>query len=107
MALPANEPANDHDGDAHEDNHERMVDDRLPTESDSRESSRGRRYRADGIIVYFDARKCWHSGVCVKGLPAVFDVKRRPWIDPTADSPEVIAARIDLCPSAALTYDLV
>ena len=79
--------------------HERAVDDRLPAKSD-------RRYRADDITVYFDARTCWHSGVCVRGLPAVFDVTRRPWIDASADSPEAIAARIDLCPSGALSYDL-
>lgn len=105
MAVP-DESITSQDGLSPSDTHERAVDDRLPAKSDSGEESRGRRYTADGITVYFDARRCWHSGVCVRGLPAVFDVKRRPWIDAAADTPEAIAARIDLCPSGALSYDL-
>jgi uncharacterized Fe-S cluster protein YjdI len=106
MVTPLGEPGASQDAQPRSDVQERALDDRLPAQSDSGEESRGRRYRADGITVYFDARRCWHSGVCVRGLPAVFDVKRRPWIDAAADTAEVIAARIDLCPSGALSYDL-
>lgn len=65
---------------------------------------RGRAYRAEGITVFFNARKCIHSGVCVSGLPLVFDTSRRPWIRADLDKPEAIAKRIDLCPSGALSY---
>lgn len=71
-----------------------------------RSENRGRAYRADGITVYFDAHKCIHSGVCVRGLPEVFDVNRRPWVRADLAAPSVVAARIDLCPSGALSYDL-
>ncbi|MBX3143013.1 MAG: (4Fe-4S)-binding protein [Trueperaceae bacterium] len=68
--------------------------------------SRGRAYRSEGITVYFDARKCIHSGVCVRGLPEVFDVKRRPWVRADLAAPDAVAAQIDRCPSGALSYDL-
>lgn len=67
---------------------------------------RGRAYPADGITVYFNARLCQHSGVCLRGLPKVFDVDRRPWIRSALDTPEIIATQIDRCPSGALSYDL-
>ncbi len=84
------------------------VDDRDPTADDPDDKAvRGRAYRADGITVYFNARKCWHTGICLRGLPLVFDVGRRPWVRADLDTPERIAAQIDLCPSGALSYDLM
>lgn len=64
-----------------------------------------RSYPAPGITVYFDARICQHSGVCVRGLPQVFDVQRRPWIRADLAAPAEVAALIDRCPSGALGYD--
>jgi uncharacterized Fe-S cluster protein YjdI len=40
----------------------------------------------------------------VRGLPAVFEVDRRPWIDPEAASAEQVIEVIDRCPSYALGY---
>jgi len=82
-------------------------DDRDPTPDDPADKAeRGRAYRAEGITVYFNARKCWHTGVCLRDLPHVFDVHRRPWVRADLDTPERIAALIDRCPSGALSYDL-
>jgi uncharacterized Fe-S cluster protein YjdI len=82
-------------------------DDRDPTPDDPMDRmERGRAYRADGITVYFNARKCWHTGVCLRGLPLVFDVRRRPWVRADLDTPERIAAQIEMCPSGALSYEL-
>ncbi len=84
-----------------------QVDDRDPTPEDpASEEDRGRSYEAAGITVYFNARKCWHTGMCLRGLPAVFEVGRRPWVRADLDTPENIAAQIDKCPSGALSYDL-
>src|SRR5690606_29256592 len=86
----------------------RVFDDRDPTPDDPEDKEdRGRAYFADGITVYFNARKCWHTGICLRGLPLVFEVGRRPWVRADLDAPERIAAQIDLCPSKALTYDLI
>lgn len=83
-------------------------DDRDPTPDDPEEKEdRGRAYTADGITVYFNARKCWHTGICLRGLPLVFEVGRRPWVRADLDTPERIAAQIHLCPSKALQYDLI
>lgn len=61
-------------------------------------------YRGEKIEVYFDAEKCSHSGVCVKGMPQVFDLKKRPWVNTDGASADEIAAHIEKCPSGALTY---
>ena len=43
-------------------------------------SSRQQRYERDEIVVTFDPDVCIHSAVCVRGLPAVFDVRRKRWV---------------------------
>ncbi|MBP9144221.1 MAG: (4Fe-4S)-binding protein [Thermoanaerobaculia bacterium] len=63
-------------------------------------------YPAAGITVTFDPNVCEHSGVCLKALPAVFDVRRRRWVAADAASPAEVAAAIDRCPSGALRYVL-
>ncbi len=88
-------------GDQHE------PDDRDPQEGDPLDKAeRGRAYRADKITVYFNARRCWHVGTCLRGLPHVFDVSRRPWVRADLDTPEAIAAQVEACPSHALSYEL-
>jgi uncharacterized Fe-S cluster protein YjdI len=59
-------------------------------------------YQGDGITVTFDPNVCIHSGICVRGLPAVFDVNRRRWVDTAAATPAEIAAQVSRCPSGAL-----
>lgn len=61
-------------------------------------------YETDEISVSFDPNLCTHSGVCVRGLPAVFDVKRMRWIHPERADPERVAAQVERCPSGALQY---
>ena len=63
-------------------------------------------YKKEGIIVRFDPRVCIHSGVCVRGLRAVFDVEKRPWVDVEGASAEAIAEQIKRCPSGALSFEL-
>jgi uncharacterized Fe-S cluster protein YjdI len=63
-------------------------------------------YEAPGITVTFDPNICRHTGVCVRGLPAVFDVSRRRWVRPDLASVEEVAAQVRRCPSGALQYRL-
>jgi uncharacterized Fe-S cluster protein YjdI len=63
-------------------------------------------YETDEISVSFDPNVCIHSGVCVRGLPLVFDVKRKHWIRPELATAEEVAAQIRLCPSGALQYKM-
>jgi uncharacterized Fe-S cluster protein YjdI len=59
-------------------------------------------YEAPGITVTFDPEICRHTGVCVRGLPLVFDVGRKRWIRPELATPAEVAAQVARCPSGAL-----
>jgi uncharacterized Fe-S cluster protein YjdI len=61
-------------------------------------------YEGEGFAVTFDPDTCIHSGKCVRGLPAVFDVKRKRWIAVEAASAEQIEAQVARCPSGALQF---
>ncbi|MBX3175372.1 MAG: NAD(+)--rifampin ADP-ribosyltransferase [Gemmatimonadaceae bacterium] len=65
-------------------------------------SKRLQTYETPEITVTFDPEVCIHSGKCVRGLPGVFDVKRKRWIALEAASPDEIAAQVARCPSGAL-----
>ncbi len=66
----------------------------------------GRAYTSDEITVYFDSSRCRHFAECVRGAPSVFDVERRPWIQPTNGTADEIAEVVRRCPSGALHYRL-
>jgi uncharacterized Fe-S cluster protein YjdI len=59
-------------------------------------------YATPDLVVTFDPNICQHSGVCINGLPAVFDVSRPDWIHPDAAPAGAVAALIARCPSGAL-----
>jgi len=61
-------------------------------------------YEGDHITVTFNPNLCVHSARCLSGLPAVFDVRRRKWIDVSAAPADAIARVIERCPSKALQY---
>lgn len=65
-------------------------------------SDRLQTYSSETITVTFDPTRCTHSAQCLRGLPQVFDVKRKRWIDPDAASADLIAAQVARCPSGAL-----
>lgn len=63
-------------------------------------------YETAEITVTFEPELCTHSGVCVRGLPAVFDVRRRRWVMPELGAAAEVAAQVARCPSGALKYRL-
>lgn len=63
-------------------------------------------YETPDIVVTFDPNVCIHSGVCVLGLPLVFDVRRKRWVRPELATAADVAAQIQRCPSGALQYKL-
>jgi CDGSH-type Zn-finger protein/uncharacterized Fe-S cluster protein YjdI len=77
-------------------------------DTDSQEGSdmgkRIRSYESDAFAVDFDIKRCIHAEECVKGLPAVFDPGRRPWVDPDAAPASELRQVIERCPSGALEY---
>ncbi len=58
---------------------------------------------AGGIVIHWDSETCIHSGVCLRTLPAVFRVRRRPWVDPDGADTDAIEQAVAACPSGALT----
>lgn len=61
-------------------------------------------YTADGIEVRYDVRRCIHYAACVRGLPHVFDPKRRPWVEPEQAAPDAVAEVVMRCPTGALHF---
>jgi len=55
------------------------------------------------IEVTFDGDRCLHAAECVRGLPAVFDAHKRPWIQPDGADATAVAEVVRRCPSGALT----
>jgi uncharacterized Fe-S cluster protein YjdI len=37
-------------------------------------------YRNDKVVVRYDPKICIHAGECVRGLPSVFNVSKKPWM---------------------------
>ncbi|HSH04881.1 MAG TPA: CDGSH iron-sulfur domain-containing protein [Anaerolineae bacterium] len=64
-----------------------------------------KKYTSDDIDVTYDHKKCIHAAVCVSRLGEVFDVKKRPWIQPEQASAERIAETVAACPSGALQFE--
>jgi uncharacterized Fe-S cluster protein YjdI len=56
----------------------------------------------DGVLVTFDPNVCIHSAICLKALPAVFDVSEKRWIRPELASTDEVVAAVAKCPSGAL-----
>lgn len=56
------------------------------------------------ITVSFDPNLCRHTGVCLRALPPVFDIRRARWIQPEAADPNAVAQAVQKCPSGALQF---
>jgi uncharacterized Fe-S cluster protein YjdI len=65
-------------------------------------ASTRRRYTGEAVDVSFDAVRCRHAAECVRGLAAVFDTDRRPWILPDGADPEDVVRVVARCPTGAL-----
>lgn len=61
-------------------------------------------YTNGEITVVWRPSKCQHAGLCVRGLPTVFNTSRKPWIDMRAETTEAIMHQVSQCPSGALSF---
>lgn len=60
-------------------------------------------YSNGELTVVWEPGKCIHSAICLKGLPEVFNLKERPWINAQASNSEHIVKTVRECPSKALS----
>jgi len=64
------------------------------------------RYTRDELTVVWKPILCIHSGICARGLPGVFDPRRKPWIDMNQAEKEQIIEQVEKCPSGALSIEI-
>jgi uncharacterized Fe-S cluster protein YjdI len=62
-----------------------------------------RQYTNGEITVVWEPGKCLHSSTCFRGLPQVFDPRKRPWVMIMGAPSEAIVTQVGRCPSGALT----
>ena len=78
----------------------------MPSADDSQEAryqpTAERIYGTEQVEITWEPSFCIHFGACWNGSVAAFDPRRRPWVDATAESPEVLDEIIARCPSGAL-----
>ena len=60
-------------------------------------------YNNGEITVVWKPDLCTHSGICFKGLPGVFDPRRKPWIILDNTTTQQIIDQVTKCPSGALS----
>ena len=59
-------------------------------------------YETPTVTVTFDPEICQHTGICLRGLPNVFDVTRKRWVRPELATAEEVIAQVARCPSGVL-----
>lgn len=62
------------------------------------------KYTNGTITIVWKPSICIHSGICFKGLPEVFDPRRKPWIIADNSTTEKMVEQIKACPSGALSF---
>jgi len=75
----------------------------LVTENKNKEEVT-RQYSRPRLTIIWKSGLCNHNGNCIRTLPEVFDLKRRPWVDVTGADIDTIMKVIDECPTGALSY---
>ena len=61
------------------------------------------KYSNAEVTILWQPNKCIHSGICFRGLPTVFDPRKKPWINPEEASMQAIVEQVKKCPSGALS----
>lgn len=63
-------------------------------------------YKGKNITIHDNRGVCSHAGYCTDNSPEVFDMHKKPWIEPDKGDPEKTAKTIRMCPSGALSYTM-
>lgn len=60
-------------------------------------------YTNGEATVVWKPELCIHSGICLRGLPKVFNLQKRPWVNMDGATSEQIVNLVRECPSKALS----
>lgn len=60
-------------------------------------------YTNGEVTAVWKSELCIHSGICLKGLPEVFNLKQRPWVNMEGATSKEIVGPVRECPSKALS----
>jgi uncharacterized Fe-S cluster protein YjdI/CDGSH-type Zn-finger protein len=63
-----------------------------------------RTYENEDLTVFWDSSRCIHTGICLRSLPEVFDLRSRPWVQVDSASADQIVDTVRKCPTGALRY---
>jgi uncharacterized Fe-S cluster protein YjdI len=63
-----------------------------------------KKYTNEEVTVVWQPSKCIHSAICFRGLPHVFDPRKRPWVTLEGGQTQEIIEQVKACPSGALSY---
>ena len=63
-----------------------------------------RTYEKGGFTVFWDSTRRIHTGICLRSLHSVFNLKSRPWVNLDGGDVEQIIATVEKCPTGALRY---
>jgi uncharacterized Fe-S cluster protein YjdI len=69
-------------------------------------SQKTHKYTNGEVTVIWQPHLCQHSAKCFKGLPGVFDPRRRPWIEMSQSTTDRIIEQVKICPSGALSFEM-
>lgn len=64
-----------------------------------------RTYANKAIAVHWDSTRCIHTGICLRGLPSVFNLEASPWLALDGADADEVASIVERCPSGALRYE--
>lgn len=73
-------------------------------EGERKDQGVAREYRNDEIVVSWEPEYCIHTANCLMGLPQVFNVGQRPWIEIDAADADDVAEVVMRCPTGALHF---
>lgn len=62
-----------------------------------------KQYTNGEVTVRWQPHLCKHTGICFRGLPEVFDPRKRPWVTIDAAPTDAIITQVGCCPSGALS----
>src|SRR5256885_13239759 len=60
-----------------------------------------RTYEKGDLTVFWDSTRCIHTGICLRSLHSVFNLKNRPWVNLDDGDVEQIIATVEKCPTGA------